>query len=105
MLRHGIALLSALVLAATHEVASAQCLGPDGLNGPCWTPVTANLPTFPTQHSTAKGFTVVVPAGVMLTQNFTDLASNISFTPPTMPVFPLVGNVNPTRNLIYVNVP
>ncbi len=55
--------------------------------------------------STAKGFTVVVPAGVMLTQNFTDLASNISFTPPTMPVFPLVGNVNPTRNLIYVNVP
>ncbi len=55
--------------------------------------------------STSKGFTVVPPTGAMLTQNFTDIAANASFTPPTMPVFPLVGTVLPTRNLIYVNVP
>jgi len=55
--------------------------------------------------STIRGYTVVPPAGTVLTDKFTDLASNASFTPPTMPVFPLVGNVLPTRNLIYVNVP
>ncbi len=55
--------------------------------------------------STSDGYTVVPPVGVMLTQKFLDIASNVSFTPPSMPVFPLVGHVIPTRNLIYVNVP
>jgi hypothetical protein len=54
--------------------------------------------------STSKGW-MVVPSPQILTQNFTDLASNRSWTPPAMPVFPLVGNVLTTRNLIYLNVP
>jgi len=45
MLRHfisGLFLLAAAVVTAP----AAQCLGPDGLNGPCWAPTPANLPHF-----------------------------------------------------------
>jgi len=45
MLRHffsGLALLGVAIVTSP----SAQCLGPDGLNGPCWTPTPANLPVF-----------------------------------------------------------
>jgi hypothetical protein len=56
--------------------------------------------------STSKGFTVVpTTPGPMLTQNFTDLASNASWTPPGAPVFPFAGTALATRNLIYLNVP
>jgi hypothetical protein len=56
--------------------------------------------------STSKGFQIL-PAGGLppLDPNFTDLASNASWTPAFSPVFPFVGTVFPTRNLVYINVP
>ncbi len=55
--------------------------------------------------STSVGYDVVVPFGSGLTQNFTDLAANVSFSLPGGPTGPLVGFVMPSRKLIYVNVP
>ncbi len=56
--------------------------------------------------STADGYTVVPTDPVFpTTQNFTDIASNVSFPLPGVPAGPLVGVIMPTRNLIYVNVP
>jgi len=46
MIRRCLALLT-VCLGLLVSAASAQCLGPDGLSGPCWTPATANLPAFP----------------------------------------------------------
>jgi len=54
--------------------------------------------------STSGGYDVL-PGMVPLTQNFTDVASNVSFELPGGPAGPLVGSVMSTRNLIYVNVP
>lgn len=56
--------------------------------------------------STSGGYQVVSqPTGPPLTQNFTDLASNTSWTVPGPPPSTFMGNVLPTRHLIYVNVP
>lgn len=55
--------------------------------------------------STADGWFVEEWPETMLTQFFTDLAANHSFPLPGPPTFPMVGDVKPTRNLIYVNVP
>lgn len=49
--------------------------------------------------STAGGYAVDLP----LTQSFTDLASNLSFSLPGPVPTTVMGSVLPTRNLIYVN--
>lgn len=59
-----VALLSLLALAPT---APAQCFGPDGLNGPCCTPVTPTLPPFPA--ITMQGLGVCWQGCVVGTQN------------------------------------
>lgn len=48
-MNRSLALVVSLVLAVlSMPSARAQaCLGPDGLDGPCWQPTTANLPAFP----------------------------------------------------------
>jgi len=55
--------------------------------------------------STQLGYTVVPAAGVALTDKFTDLAANTSWTVPGPPPATFMGKVLPTRNLIYFNVP
>ena len=52
--------------------------------------------------STAKGWTL---GTTILTQNFTDLASNTSWSVPGAPPTTFMGCVLPTRNLIYFNLP
>ncbi len=46
----------ALHLALAAAPATAQCIGPDGLDGPCCAPVTPNLPPFPPIADSASGF-------------------------------------------------
>ncbi len=46
MLRYLILTLSLITLGLPTGSAGAQCLGPDGLSGPCWTPTPAILPQF-----------------------------------------------------------
>lgn len=53
---------------------------------------------------TQNGFTVVPPAGVILTQNFYDLASNYSVVLPGPFTFPLLGCVAPTAHVLYFNL-
>lgn len=45
----------AAVLLALPRIASAQCFGPDGMNGACCAPVTPNLPQFPQTALPALG--------------------------------------------------
>ena len=55
MLRHT---LTAFALVATTGLSaslSAQCLGDDGLNGPCWAPTPSNLPQFPSMSLPGTG--------------------------------------------------
>ncbi|MEM7310596.1 MAG: hypothetical protein AAF682_28225 [Planctomycetota bacterium] len=56
--------------------------------------------------STSKGFEILFDStfGAPLTENFTDLASNVSFPVGTPLPLPLVGDVKPTRHLIYTNI-
>lgn len=50
-----IAFLTVLVGVAFADDAAAQCLVPDGLNGPCCAPTTANLPAFPAYQMPGLG--------------------------------------------------
>ena len=47
MIRTILTTLAAAVCLFLAPAARAQCIGPDGLSGPCCTPVTANLPLLP----------------------------------------------------------
>jgi len=49
------ATLSLGLLALVAPAASAQCPVPDGLDGPCWQPVTPNLPQFPSVEMPGTG--------------------------------------------------
>ena len=53
--------------------------------------------------STSQGWALA--GGLGLTQNFTDLASNTSWSVPGPAPATFMGRVLSTRNLIYFNVP
>ena len=55
--------------------------------------------------SSRGGYNVDNIGPLSISRNFTDLAANESFALPGPIAFPLVGSVQPTRNLIYVNTP
>ncbi|HED66201.1 MAG TPA: hypothetical protein ENJ09_11675 [Planctomycetes bacterium] len=55
--------------------------------------------------STLGGYTIDQVGGPVLTDKFTDLASNTSWQVPGPPPNTFMGNVLPTRHLIYVNLP
>ena len=61
------ALVALLPLLALAPMAPGQCFGPDGLNGPCCTPVTPALPPFPA--ITMQGLGVCWQGCVVGTQN------------------------------------
>ena len=56
--------------------------------------------------STSDGW-IAFPADPVtpITQNFTDLAGNFALPLPGPAIPPFIGNIFPTRHLIYVNVP